>query len=114
MSEDLFEKIVSREIPAKIVYETDTVLAFEDVNPQAPVHILIIPKQKIRTINDIADNQAGLLGELFLAAREIAKEAGVSDDGYRVVMNCGENAGQSVWHIHMHLLAGRALAWPPG
>ena len=114
MSEDLFEKIINREISAEIVYETDTVLAFKDINPKAPVHILIIPKQKIRTINDIADNQAGLLGELFLAARDIAKEAGISDDGYRVVMNCGESAGQTVWHIHLHLLAGRALAWPPG
>lgn len=114
MSEDLFEKIVAREIPADIVYETDTVLAFRDINPQAPTHILIIPKQKIRTINDIADEQAALIGELYLAARDIAKQSGFADDGYRVVMNCGENAGQAVWHIHLHLLAGRPLAWPPG
>ncbi len=114
MSEDLFEKIVSREIPADIVYETETVLAFRDLNPQAPTHLLIIPKQKIRTINDIADDQACLLGELYLAARDIAKQAGFADDGYRVVMNCGAAAGQAVWHIHLHLLAGRALSWPPG
>ncbi|MBE9550373.1 MAG: histidine triad nucleotide-binding protein [Proteobacteria bacterium] len=114
MSEDLFEKIVAREIPADIVYETDSVLAFRDINPQAPIHILIIPKQKIRTINDIADGQATLVGELYLAARDIAKQQGFAEDGYRVVMNCGENAGQAVWHIHLHLLAGRPLAWPPG
>ncbi|MCF6225872.1 MAG: histidine triad nucleotide-binding protein [Xanthomonadales bacterium] len=114
MSEDLFEKIIAREIPADIVYETETVLAFRDINPQAPTHILIIPKEKIRTINDITDHQAGLIGELYLAARDIAKQAGFADEGYRVVMNCGESAGQSVWHIHLHLLAGRALTWPPG
>lgn len=114
MSEDLFEKIIAREIPADIVYETETVLAFRDINPQAPTHILIIPKEKIRTINDIADNQAVLIGELYLAARDIAKQADFADDGYRVVMNCGEVAGQTVWHIHLHLLAGRALTWPPG
>lgn len=114
MSEDLFEKIVAREIPADIVYETETVLAFRDINPQAPTHILIIPKEKIRTINDIADHQAGLIGELYLAARDIAKQAGFADEGYRVVMNCGGSAGQTVWHVHLHLLAGRALTWPPG
>ncbi len=114
MSEDLFEKIIAREIPADIVYETETVLAFRDINPQAPTHILIIPKQKIRTINDIADHQAGLIGELYLAARDIAKQVGFADEGYRVVMNCGESAGQTVWHVHLHLLAGRALTWPPG
>ena len=114
MSEDLFEKIISREVPAEIVYETDTVLAFHDINPQAPIHILIIPKQKIRTINDISDAQAGLVGELYLAARDIAKESGFAADGYRLVMNCGAAAGQAVWHIHLHLLAGRPLSWPPG
>ncbi|MCF6263521.1 MAG: histidine triad nucleotide-binding protein [Xanthomonadales bacterium] len=114
MSEDLFEKIIAREIPAEIVYETETVLAFRDINPQAPTHILIIPKEKIRTINDISDHQTGLIGELYLAARDIAKQAGFADEGYRVVMNCGEAAGQAVWHIHLHLLAGRALTWPPG
>lgn len=114
MSEDLFEKIIAGEIPADIVYETKTILAFRDINPQAPTHILIIPKEKIRTINEITDNQAGLIGELYLAARDIAKQAGFADEGYRVVMNCGEAAGQTVWHIHLHLLAGRSLAWPPG
>jgi len=114
MSEDLFEKIIAREIPADIVYENDEVLAFKDIKPQAPTHILIIPKEKIRTINDIADNQAELVGKLFLAARDIAAKAGFAEDGYRVVMNCGEAAGQAVWHIHLHLLAGRTFSWPPG
>ncbi len=114
MSEDLFEKIVSREIPADIVYETETVLAFRDINPQAPTHLLIIPKQKIRTINDITDEQACLIGELYLAARDIARQVGFADDGYRVVMNCGAAAGQVVWHVHLHLLAGREFSWPPG
>ena len=114
MSEDLFLKIIEREIPADIVYETDDVIAFRDINPQAPLHVLIVPKVHIRTINDIQDEQAALVGALFLAAKQIARSAGVAEDGYRVVMNCGEGAGQSVFHIHMHLLAGRALSWPPG
>ncbi len=114
MSEDLFLKIIAREIPADIVYETDDVLAFRDISPQAPVHILIIPKQKIRTINDIEPGHAELIGKLFLAAREIAEREGLSEDGYRVVMNCNEAAGQAVFHIHLHLLGGRNLTWPPG
>ena len=114
MSEDLFLKIISREIPADIVYESDDVLAFRDVNPQAPLHVLIIPKTHIRTINDMQTNDAELFGKLFLAAREIAIEQGVAEDGYRVVMNCNSAAGQTVFHVHLHLLGGRKLGWPPG
>lgn len=114
MSDTLFLKIIAREIPADIIYETDTVLAFRDINPQAPLHALIIPKTPIRTINDIQVDQQPLAGELFTAAAAIARQEGYADSGYRVVMNCGEAAGQSVFHIHLHLLAGRELAWPPG
>ena len=114
MSDDLFLKIISREIPADIVYETDDVLAFRDVNPQAPLHVLIIPKVHIRTINDMQSQDTELFGKLFLAAREIATKHGVAEDGYRVVMNCNSAAGQTVFHVHMHLLGGRSLDWPPG
>ena len=114
MSEDLFLKIIDRQIPADIVYENDDVLAFRDISPQAPVHVLIIPKQHIRTINDIEPEHEGLVGKLFTAAKEIAASEGLSEVGYRVVMNCNEGAGQSVFHIHLHLLGGRGLNWPPG
>jgi len=114
MSDDLFLKIVSREIPADIVYETDDVLAFRDVNPQAPLHVLIIPKNRIPTINDMQAGDAELFGKLFLAARDIAKEQGVDKEGYRVVMNCNSGAGQTVFHVHLHLLGGRGFKWPPG
>ena len=114
MSEDLFLKIIAREIPADIVYENEDVLAFRDLNPQAPLHVLIIPKAHIRTINDIQTEDAELFGKLFLAAREIATEQGVAEDGYRVVMNCNAAAGQTVFHVHLHLLGGRQFSWPPG
>ena len=114
MSDDLFLKIINREIPADIVYETDDVLAFRDISPQAPVHVLIIPKTHIRTVNDIEPEQAELIGKLFLAAKSIAAQEDLSEEGYRVVMNCNEAAGQMVFHIHLHLLGGREFAWPPG
>ena len=114
MSEDLFLRIINREIPADIVFETEEVLAFRDINPQAPVHILIIPKVHIRTANDIRPEQAELVGKLYLAAKEIAREEGLSEDGYRLVMNCNKAAGQVVFHIHLHLLGGREFNWPPG
>jgi len=114
MSEDLFLKIISREIPADIVYENDDVLAFRDLNPQAPLHVLIIPKVHIRTINDMQPQNAELFGKLFLAAQEIAAQQGVAEDGYRVVMNCNSAAGQTVFHVHLHLLGGRQFDWPPG
>lgn len=114
MSDNLFLKIIDREIPAEIVYEDDDVLAFNDVNPQAPLHVLIIPKKHIRTLNDMGDEDEVLVGKLLNVARKIASEKGVAEDGYRVVMNCNEGAGQSVFHIHLHLLGGRQLVWPPG
>ena len=112
--ETLFTKIIKREIPAKIVYENDRICAFEDIQPQAPIHILIVPKIPIPTINDLEAQHAHLLGELFLVARDLAKKYEVSDSGYRVVMNCNENAGQTVFHLHLHFLAGRTFQWPPG
>jgi len=114
MPETLFTQIVNREIPAEIVYESEDVLAFKDINPQAPVHILIIPKDPIPTINDLRDSHAELVGKLFLVAAKIATEEGVAEDGYRVVMNCNKAGGQMVYHIHLHLLAGRQMGWPPG
>ena len=114
MSEDLFLKIINREIPADIIYETEDVLAFRDIDPQAPVHVLIIPKTHIRTVNDIEPSEAELIGKLFLAAKSIASDEGLSEEGYRLVMNCNEAAGQMVFHIHLHLLGGRELSWPPG
>jgi histidine triad (HIT) family protein len=114
MTDTLFAKIIRREIPADIVYEDDHVLAFRDINPQAPVHVLFIPKQPFATLNDLAESDALLLGRLMLAAVGWAKAQGFADDGYRVVMNCNHNGGQTVFHIHLHLLAGRAMQWPPG
>jgi histidine triad (HIT) family protein len=114
MTDCLFCKIRDGEIPADIVFESDDVLAFNDVNPQAPIHIIIIPKKHIPTINDVEDGDELVMGKLFSAAKIIAGQKAVSDDGYRLVVNCNEKAGQTVFHIHMHLLAGRAMTWPPG
>jgi histidine triad (HIT) family protein len=114
MSDDLFLKIIQREIPADIVFENEDLLAFRDIDPQAPVHILIIPKRRIPTINDLEPGNAELVGRLVLAAREIAASEGLSEDGYRLVFNCNQNGGQSVYHIHLHLLGGRRMTWPPG
>jgi len=114
MSDDLFLKIIAREIPADIIYEDDDVLAFRDLNPQAPLHVLIIPKTHIRTINDMRAEDAEVFGKLFLAAQKIAVDHGVAEDGYRVVMNCNAAAGQTVFHVHLHLLGGREFSWPPG
>lgn len=110
----LFDKIIAREVPAEIVYEDDQVLAFNDINPQAPTHVLIIPKKPIATLNDLTEEDAALVGRLPLVAARLAKQLGFADEGYRVVMNCNEYGGQSVYHIHMHLLGGRRLNWPPG
>ncbi|MFP8967046.1 histidine triad nucleotide-binding protein [Pokkaliibacter sp. CJK22405] len=109
----IFSKIIAREIPADIVYEDDYVLAFRDINPQAPLHVLIIPKIEIATINDVTEAQEQLVGKLFTAAARIARQEGVAEDGYRVVMNCNEHGGQTVYHIHLHMLAGKPLGWPP-
>ncbi len=115
MSETIFSKIIRKEIPADIVYESDNVLAFRDINPQAPTHILIIPKTEIQTIREIMGvEHASLLGEMFDTANKIAKDDGISEDGFRLVFNCGDNGGQEVNHIHMHLLGGRKMQWPPG
>jgi histidine triad (HIT) family protein len=114
MSETIFSKIIRREIPADIVYEDDTVLGFSDVNPQAPVHVLFIPKQAISTLNEATPADAELLGKLLLAAAAYAKQLGLAERGYRVVVNCNEEAGQTVFHLHLHLLAGRRMHWPPG
>ena len=110
----LFCKLVAREIPADIVFEDDDVIAFRDIAPQAPTHILIIPKRHISTLNDLAEEDCALVGRLQFTAQKIAKEVGIAEDGYRVVMNCNEDGGQTVYHIHMHLLGGRSMTWPPG
>lgn len=110
----IFGKIIRKEIPAKIIYEDEDVLAFEDIQPQAPVHILVIPKKEIPTLNDLKSDDAELMGKLFLVAQKIAKEQGFAEQGYRTVFNCNEDGGQTVNHIHLHLLAGRSLTWPPG
>lgn len=115
MAETIFSKIIRKEIPADIVYETETVLAFRDINPQAPVHVLIIPKVEISRVTDLdGKTHAQLLGELFDAANKIAKDLKIDQDGFRLVFNCGNNGGQDVFHLHMHLLGGRKMTWPPG
>lgn len=114
MNETIFDKIIRKEIPASIVYEDNEILAFKDINPQAPIHILLIPKKQIPTINDVELDDANLIGKLVFRAKQIASELGVADDGYRLVFNCNKNGGQEVYHIHLHLLAGRSMQWPPG
>lgn len=114
MGDTIFGKIIRREIPADIVYESDAVLGFRDVNPQAPVHVLFIPKKPIATLNDAAPDDAALLGTLLLAATAYAKQEGLAEKGYRTVINCNEDGGQTVYHLHVHLLGGRKLHWPPG
>ena len=113
MSNTVFQKIIDREIPAEIVYEDERCLAFRDVQPQAPTHVLLIPKKPIASIDQLADTDAELLGHLWLTIRNLAKELGL-EKGYRVVVNCGEEGGQTVDHLHFHLLGGRSLSWPPG
>jgi histidine triad (HIT) family protein len=114
MTDCLFCKIVNGDVPAEIVYETDSVIAFRDISPKAPTHVLVIPRQHIATINDIDPGHEETIGRLFSVAKSVAAEEGLSESGYRVVMNCGEGAGQSVFHIHLHLLGGRPFSWPPG
>jgi histidine triad (HIT) family protein len=110
----LFCKIVNGELSADVVYENDSLVAFRDIDPKAPTHILLIPRRHISTMNDLTDGDETLAGELFLAAARIAADEGLADDGYRVVMNCNAAAGQSVFHIHLHLMGGRTMTWPPG
>jgi histidine triad (HIT) family protein len=109
MTGTIFSKIISRELPADIVYEDDDILAFRDINPQAPVHILVIPKVEIATTNDIQPAQAELIGNMVLAAQKIARQEGIAEDGYRLVMNCNQHGGQVVYHIHLHLMGGHQL-----
>ncbi|WP_447529295.1 histidine triad nucleotide-binding protein [Vreelandella sp. TE19] len=112
--ECLFCKIINREIPADIVYEDEHVLAFNDIDPKAPTHQLIIPKQHIATLNDIEPDHLAIVGRLQYTAARLAKEQGFAEDGYRVVMNCNAMGGQTVYHIHMHLMGGRQFTWPAG
>lgn len=109
----IFGKIIDREIPAKIVYEDDLCLAFHDINPQAPVHLIVIPKKPITSVDDVAPEDEALVGHLFVAMRQIAAQLELGD-GYRVTTNTGRHAGQEVMHLHFHLLAGRPFGWPPG
>ena len=113
MSDNLFQKIIDRQIKADIVYEDDRCLAFRDINPQAPVHLLIIPRKVIRTHADLTEGDRELVGHLHLVAARLAKQLGI-EDGYRVLINCNERAGQTVPHLHLHLLGGRDMKWPPG
>jgi len=110
----LFAKIIQREIPAKIVFEDEHCLAFRDINPQAPTHILLIPKTEIPTMNDVKSEHQFLLGHLLLKVPEIAAKEGLTERGYRVVINTNADAGQTVFHIHLHIIGGRAMGWPPG
>ena len=114
MADCIFCKIGKHEIQAMVVYEDSEILGFRDINPQAPVHILVIPKKHYHSINDFIESDGALLGHLFLAGKQIAKQEKIADRGYRLVMNCGKEGGQSVDHVHMHLLGGRPLTWPPG
>jgi len=114
MSDCLFCKMVSGEIKPDTVYEDDDVLAFRDINAQAPTHVLVVPKRHIATINDLNGDDAELVGKLYLAAKQVAEQDGIAEAGFRTVMNCNAGAGQSVFHIHLHVLGGRNMLWPPG
>lgn len=113
-TETIFSKIIKREIPANIVFETESIIAFKDVSPQAPTHILVVPKKPIRGISDAMPEDKELLGEMLLAVAAIARDIGLDSDGYRIVINNGAGAGQTVFHLHMHILGGRSFDWPPG
>ena len=114
MENCLFCKIINGEIPSTKVYEDEFVYAFNDIEPQAPVHILIIPKEHISAANELTDENASIVGHIFAVAAKIAKDEGIADGGYRIVNNCGDDGGQTVKHLHFHMLGGRSLAWPPG
>jgi histidine triad (HIT) family protein len=113
-TDTIFAKITRREIPAQIVYQDDEVTAFRDLNPAAPTHILIVPNKVIPTLNDATPDDQRVLGKLMLTAQQLARDEGIAEGGYRVVMNCNSDGGQSVYHVHLHLLGGRKLTWPPG
>ena len=114
MSSCLFCKIINRDIPASIVYEDDRVLAFNDINPQGPIHVLVVPKRHIASLNELSAGDDQIVGEVVRRAAAIAKEHGISTGGFRAVFNTNSDAGQTVFHIHLHLIGGRTLAWPPG
>jgi histidine triad (HIT) family protein len=114
MTDCLFCKMVAGEIQPDVVYEDEHVLAFRDVNPQAPVHVLVVPREHIATLNDLNEDHAELVGRLYLAAKRIAEKDGIAERGYRTVINCNAEAGQSVYHVHLHVLGGRHMHWPPG
>lgn len=114
MSDCLFCKMAAGEIKPNVVYEDADVLAFRDINPQAPTHVLVIPKTHIATLNDLHPDQVDLIGKLYLAARQVAEQDGIAERGYRTVMNCNREAGQTVFHLHLHVLGGRGMHWPPG
>ena len=110
----IFCKIINKEIESKIVLEDDETVAFKDINPQAPVHIIIIPKRHIERVNDLTQSNINILGSLFLKANKIAENLGIDEDGYRLVVNCNDFGGQTVYHLHLHLIGGRRMNWPPG
>ncbi len=114
MTDCLFCKLINREIPADIVFESDTVFAFNDIEPEAPHHVLIVPKKHIPTLNDLTAEDSGIISELILAAARIARELKIDDSGYRILCNCNEDGGQLIFHLHLHLLGGRRMNWPPG
>ena len=110
----IFKKIINKEIKEEIIFENNTIICFKDINAVAPIHLLIIPKKEIPTVNDIDSIDKELIGEMFIAAKKVAKKLNIEQNGYRLVINCNKDAGQTVFHLHMHLLAGRVLKWPPG
>jgi len=114
MTDCIFCKIAAGEIPTDFVYEDDQVVAFRDLNPQAPTHVLVIPREHIATTNDLTADHADLIGRMVLAAKQVAKQEGIDEPGYRLLFNCNAEGGQAVYHIHLHLLGGRAMGWPPG
>jgi histidine triad (HIT) family protein len=114
MSDCLFCKIAAKTIPAKLVHEDDRSVAFDDINPQAPVHTLVIPRKHVASMAELNEADAGLLGHLLLVGNQVAKQKGIAEGGYRLVVNTGRNGGQTVFHLHLHLLGGRPMHWPPG
>lgn len=114
MEECIFCKIIKGDIPAKKVYEDDMILSFEDINPAAPVHVLVIPKKHIKSLNELEDEDSNIISHIFTASRDIAKKLNIDESGYRIIMNCGNDGGQEVPHIHFHILGRRNLSWPPG
>ena len=114
MADCIFCRIAAKEIPAKIAYEDPELIGFHDIQPKAPVHLQVIPKKHVARVSELGGNDAGLMGRMVLVANRLAQESGIADAGYRLVVNCNAAAGQSVYHLHLHLLGGRAMTWPPG